>query len=143
MKEKQPGSVKVKKRPVYKLRNREAFESFIQKKTMAVIVVYHYMCPSCESYLKQFKMHASEAPADGSVSFAKMHIQLEWMIIQAELKGFVEKENAFLTELGVGKKVPATLFYRDGELKWKLEGVIPEPFFRGLLQKLKVEEENE
>jgi hypothetical protein len=72
-----------------------------------------------------------------------MHIQLEWMIIQAELKGFVEKENAFLTELGVGKKVPATLFYRDGELKWKLEGVIPEPFFRGLLQKLKVEEENE
>jgi thiol-disulfide isomerase/thioredoxin len=143
MKEQQPGSVKGKKGRVFKLRNREAFESFINEKAMAVIVVYHYVCPSCESYLEQFKMHSSEEPEDSDISFAKIHIQLEWMIIQAELRGFVEKENMFLTELGVGKKVPATLFYRDGKLKWKLEGVIPEPIFRGLLQKLQVEEENE
>ncbi|UCH89325.1 MAG: thioredoxin family protein [Thermoplasmata archaeon] len=134
---------KSKLRPVYKLRDQEAFEWFIANSQFAVIVVYHYVCPECDSYLKQLRRLAAEYKKDERLSFGKIHIQLEWMIREAKLKGDVEEENTFLVELDVGKKVPATLFYNNGKLKWKLEGVLPPPIFRGLIKKLQESTEKE
>jgi hypothetical protein len=125
-----------KLKPVYKLRDREAFESFIQNKPYTVIVAYHYLCPQCESYLKQFRIHGKEYQNEKDLIFGKIHIQLQWMIDKAELKGDVEEENTFLQELDIGKKVPATLFFRNGKLVWKIEGVLVPPIFRGLIKKL-------
>lgn len=126
-----------KPRPVYKLRNKKAFESFVHEKQLAVIVVYHYLCPQCESYLRQFRALAKEYQDEDGLDFAKIHIQLKWMIRKAKLKGDVEEENTFLQDLDVGKKVPATLFYRNAKMIWKLEGVIEPPIFRGLIKKLR------
>ena len=125
-----------KLRPVYKLRNKEAFESFIRNTPYSVVVVYHYLCPQCESYLKQYRKHGVEYQKEEDLNFGKIHIQLKWMIDKAKLKGEVKEENTFLGELDVGKKVPATLFFHNGKLVWKIEGVLAPPIFRGLIKEL-------
>jgi thiol-disulfide isomerase/thioredoxin len=131
-----PSSIKQKMRPVYKLRNRDAFDSFVETSPFAVIVVYHYLCPECETYVKQLKKLAVEYRSLKNLNFAKIHIQLQWMIDKANLSGDVSEENTFLKELDVGSKVPATMFYRNGSLIWKIEGVLEPPIFRGLIKKL-------
>jgi thiol-disulfide isomerase/thioredoxin len=130
-----------KPKPVYKLRDRKTFESFINEIPLTVIVAYHYLCPQCESYVKQFKRLALEYQDIKELSFGKIHIQLQWMIKKARLKGFVTEENTFLQDYEVGKKVPATMFFQNGMLKWKIEGVLEGPIFRGLVKKLQEDKE--
>lgn len=123
-------------RRVYKLKDRKTFESFIANNDIAVIVAYHYLCPQCETYVKQFKKVAIEYEDDGLLNFAKIHIQLQWMIEKAKLKGDVHEENVFLTSYDVGSKVPATMFFKKGKLIWKIEGVLEPPILRGLIKKI-------
>jgi hypothetical protein len=129
-------SVSKKPKPVYKLRDKKSFDSFTAHKTYSIIVAYHYLCPECETYLKQFKKIAVEYENENDLLFGKIHIQLDWMIEKAGLTGDVTEENVFLKELGVGSAVPATLFFRDGSLVWHPEGALPPPVFRGLVKKL-------
>ena len=125
-----------KTRTVYRLRNQSAFESFIANHDQAVIVAHHYMCPHCETQLKTLKLVAGEYASDNQLGFGKIHIQLQWMIDKAELKGDIEEENVFLRKIDVGDKVPATLFYRNKKLIWKFEGAFDPAVFRGLVEKL-------
>lgn len=104
---------------------------------MVVVVVYHYICPGCERYLPIYKDLAAEYTGEKDLVFGKIHMQLEWMIRDAELVGDVEEENVFLRKYDVGQKVPATMFFVDGTLKWKIEGLLTPPVFRGLISKLK------
>ena len=125
-----------KQKAVYKLRDKAAFESFLAQQSFTVVVAYHYLCPECETYVKQFKKFAAEYEKEKELAFGKIHIQLEWMIKKAELTGDVSEENIFLKELDVGDAVPATLFIKNGSLVWKLDGVLSPPIFRGLVKKL-------
>jgi len=130
-------NIRKKIRPVYNLRNKKAFDHFIENHELAVVVVYHYICPHCEIYLPMYKKLAAEFTDDPRPAFGKIHIQLRWMIEDADLRGDVEEENVFLKKYDVGKKVPATMFFRSGKLLWKLDGRLDPPVFRGLVQKLK------
>jgi hypothetical protein len=125
-----------KRNVVFKLRDETAFDSIISRQKYTIIVAYHYLCPECEIYLKQFKKLASEYNNESDLAFGKIHIQFEWMIKKAELTGAVEEENVFLREWEVGDAVPATLFFNSGSLVWKPEGVLSPPIFRGLVKKL-------
>ena len=124
-----------KKKAVYKLRDKAAFESFVAQHAFTVVVAYHYLCPECETYVKHFKKLAAEYENVNKLAFGKIHIQLEWMMKKAELTGDVCEENVFLKELDVGDAVPATLFFQNGSLVWKLEGALSPPIFRGLVKK--------
>jgi len=121
---------------VYKLRNRAAFESFVAQNRFCIIVAYHYLCPDCDKYIKLFKNLSAEYRNEEALMFGKIHIQLSWMIKKAKLEGDVEEENVFLRDYGVGKAVPATLFFDNGNLVWKIEGLLSPPIFRGLVKKL-------
>ena len=135
------GKIRKKLRPVYNLRNKKAFDHFIENNGLAVIVVYHYICPQCERYLPMYKKLAAEFKDDPEPAFGKIHLQLHWMIEDAHLTGDVEEENVFLKKYKVGKRVPATLFFRSGHLIWKIEGILAPAVIRGLVSKLQMTRE--
>jgi thiol-disulfide isomerase/thioredoxin len=103
------------------LKSEKKFDSFIKSGNSAVIV-YHFLCHGCQAYLEELKDRVDEF---SDVGLARIHMTLNWVIKEAELYGDVEEENIFLRDrYDVGNLFPTTLFFNNGKLVRKVDGVL-------------------
>jgi thioredoxin-related protein len=114
------------------LRSNKSFNQFIAQK-YSVVVVYNYLCPACEQYLKDLRSNIDEFD---DFPIACVHLNLKWMIEKAEIIGDVEEENTFLVErYGVGDLVPTTLFFKDSKLIKRVNGALSPSQLKNLINK--------
>jgi thiol-disulfide isomerase/thioredoxin len=102
------------------LRSVKSFDKFIPQE-QAVVIVYNYLCPACEQYLGELKPRMEEF---NDFPIGRIHMNLEWVIQKAEMTGDVTEENMFLFDrYRVGDLFPVTLFFKNGELIKRVDGV--------------------
>jgi hypothetical protein len=103
------------------LRSEKGFDRFISQGD-SVIIVHHFLCHGCQVYLEDVKSHLEDFT---HVNLARIHMTLNWVIDEAGLYGDVEEENIFLKKrFSVGNLFPTTLFFKNGNLIRREDGVI-------------------
>ena len=103
------------------LRSERSFNKFIDQKN-CIVIVYHFLCPACETYLGDMK-HGLDLM--GELPIGRIHVNLDWVIKEAGMIGDVEEENTFMVDrFQVGNLFPSTLFFKNGNLIRRVDGAL-------------------
>lgn len=112
------------------LRSEKGFDDFISKGD-SVIIVHHFLCHGCQVYLEDVKSHLEDFT---HIRLARIHMTLNWVIDEAGLYGDVEEENIFLKKrFSVGNLFPTTLFFNDGKMIKRVDGVLSTHELRSII----------